>query len=184
MKLAFLDGSWNTFSCTLSHLAFWRKCCYFDWRYSVAPPTGHSNTMYNALKVEPWTVWKYYETQQERSRAPDKHWLFCASSIHTLSQVVWNRMRCFLSSEQTLVGKIAPLHRREWNLVPYLCFYTLHGLCVHSLGFLEVHSCQRLLGQLMFPFEKQYFEMIWLQPGVFRIPVNSPCHLLFIFYLF
>lgn len=55
---------------------------------------------------------------------------------------------------------------------------------VYTLGFLEVHSCQRLLGQLMFPLEKQYFEMIWLQPGVFLMPVNSSCHLLFIFYLF
>lgn len=121
----------------------------------------------------------------KHGRSPVGSWLtwtvLCLIHSHTKSRVVWSRTRCLVSSEQPLVHKIAPLHRCERTLVPYLCFYTLHGLSVRSLGFLEVQSCQRLLVQLMFPFTKQYFKMIRLQSGVFLIPVNFSCHLLFYF---
>lgn len=128
-------------------MAFWSKCCYFDWHCSVAPPTGHSNTTHNVLR------------NGGTRKCVEMLWNNTDCSVPHLStrqsRVVWSRRRCFVWSQQTLVRKIAPLHPRERASVPYLCFYTLRGLSVRSLGFLEVQSCQRLLGQLMFPLGEE-----------------------------
>lgn len=122
LKSAFLDGRKNNVYCTLSILAFWQKCCYYDWRYfsnTLAPSAGVYTLLHTLQYVDEWamTCVDVYDTTTWS--IPASVWRLCAHLL--VLRKSW--MRCFLFWNGDLVLKTQQVIG-PWKTAQWLPFYS------------------------------------------------------------